>query len=293
MKNLRYIIAFVAIAFASCRDLHDSLMGDSVLAEVDGNRLMHSELRLASPREYQGEDSVAFAEVFIEKWILRQVKLREAESIFVSSVDDIEAMVEDYRQLLLIKKLDERCVSASVDTTYTEHQISRYYQDHANNFRLSRDIVKAEVLRIPLKDDQTKKLKKLMESSSESSRLDMLSICEKYDFAYTDLTTQWVESNQLLDLLPLVRGANSNKLLSDRGVNHMKDENYDYFYRVLDHKGLGDISPLEWVRSTIRTILITERQQELIRRNEQQLFSTAQEQGVVKRQYLQKEIENK
>lgn len=279
------------LGFVSCRDFHVILVGDSVLAEVDGKELLLSELSSVTPKEYRGEDSVAFVEVYIDKWIRRQVKLRAAERIFITSGGDIEAMVEDYRQLLLMRKLDERFVSSSIDTTYTDHDISQYYLNNADNFKLNRDIVKGEVLRIPLGNNQTKKLEALISSPQQVKREDLISICEKNGFEFTDLSSSWVEAAQILDLLPLVRSEESDKILSKRGVNHMKDENYDYYYQILDHKGVDDTAPLEWVRSTIRTILLTERQQALIRDNEQQLYEGALVEGVIKRQYLQREKE--
>ncbi len=271
------------LGFVSCRDFHVHLVDDRVVAEVADSRLKQSDIASVMPKEYRGDDSVAFAEVFVDKWIRKQVKLREAERIFFTSEADIEAMVEEYRQLLLIKKLDDRFVGMSIDTTYTEHEISTYYQNNVSSFRLNRDIVQGEVLRVPLKSDQTKKLIGLMGVDSESKRKDFLSICEKNGFEFTELTSRWVEATELLDLLPLVRNDDLDKLLVKSGVNKMSDSEYDYLYRITDYRRAGDVAPLEWVRSTIRTILVTERQQKLLRENEQILFEKAIEEGVVKR----------
>ncbi len=289
MKILRYIIPLLLLGFVSCRDFQVHFFGDSQLAEVDGKGLMASELSSVVPKEYRGEDSVIFVETYIEKWIRKQVKLREAERVFLTSEADIETMVEEYRQLLLIKKLDEQYVAASVDTTFSEQQIMQYYQQNASNLRLGRDIVKGEVLRVPLQSDQAKTLKELMSSSVESKREDLLSICEKNGFEFADLSQNWVESSALLDLLPLVRGAQSEKLLAQHGLNHMKDESYDYYYQIFEHKSVGDVAPLEWVSSTIRTILTTERQQALIREQEEALYNAALLDGLIKRQYQERE----
>lgn len=277
------------LGFVSCRDFHVNLVGDAVLAEVDGKSLMKSELATVVPKEFSGEDSVAFVEVYIDKWIRKRVKLREAERIFVTSGADIEAMVEEYRQLLLIRKLDERCVGSSIDTVYTDQQIADYYRDHSSNFKLNREIVKGEVLRIPLGSDQTKKLEKLLASTSESMRADMVSICEKNGFEYTDLSSSWVDAVEIFDLLPIVRGEDNDLVLTHRGIEHIKDSSYDYYYQIFDHRSVGDEAPLEWVRSTIRTILVTERQQALIRSNEESLYGAALIEGVVKQQYKERE----
>ncbi|MFI3285185.1 MAG: hypothetical protein R3Y08_00885 [Rikenellaceae bacterium] len=294
MKLFKYIIPLLLLSFVSCRDFHVHFFGDSVLAEVDGKQLMNSEVSSVIPKEYHGEDSLIFAETYIDKWIRKQVKLRKAETTFLTSEADIESLVEEYRQLLLIKKLDESFVSSSVDTTYTDEQISAYYQQHTQDLRLNRDVIRGEVLRIPLESNQIKTLEELMSSSSEAKREDMLSICEKNGFEYTDLSKSWTNAESMLDLLPLVRGAESEKLLSQSGVNHMKDENFDYYYQIFEYKKAGDIAPLEWVRSIIRTILTTERQQNLIRKKEDELYKEAVLEGVIKRQYIEnKEKEEK
>ncbi|MFI3332129.1 MAG: hypothetical protein SNI51_04065 [Rikenellaceae bacterium] len=289
MKRLRYIIPLLLLSFASCREFHVHFFGDHVMAEVDGKTLMHSDVVPIIPKEYRGEDSVIFAKTYIDKWVRKQVKLREAERIFLSSEADIEAMVEEYRQLLLIKKLDEHCVNSSIDTTYTDHEISQYYQQNSNNFHLGRNIIKGEVLRIPLGDNQARKIKELFGSTDQAKREDMISICEKNGFDFVDLTQSWVEASEILDLLPLVRGEQSDKILSQRGAQHMKDDNYEYYYQIVDSRKVGDVSPLEWVRSTIRTILATERQQNLIRDNEESLYNSAMSEEMIRFQYQERE----
>ncbi len=288
MKRLIYIIPFLLLVAVSCRDFHVNFVGDSILAEVDGKHLMESELSTIVPKEYRGEDSVAFVETYIDKWIKKQVKLREAERVFVGVEADVEALLKEYRELLLTKRLDERYIRTSMDTLYTEQQISQYYNEHASNFRLNTKIAKGEVLRIPLGSDQTKKLKTLLDSNGESKRADLLSICEKNGFDFVDLSTSWVDANQILDLLPLVRGDQTDKLLWERGVHHMSDSDYDYYYQIFENKKVGDVAPLEWVSSTIRTILSTERQQAIIKSNEEALYTEALVEGVVKRQYKER-----
>lgn len=285
MKRLIYITPLLLLATVSCRDFHVNFVGDSILAEVDGKHFMESELTTLVPKEYRGEDSVAFVEAYIDKWIIKQVKLREAEKVFVGTEADVEALLEEYRQLLLIKRLDERHIRTSMDTVYTDQQILQYYQGHSSNFKLNGKIAKGEVLRIPHGSDQTKKLKALMSSDGESKRADVRSISEKNGFEFIDLSSSWVDANEILDLLPLVRGEQTDKLLSERGLHSMSDESYDYLYQIFDNREVGDVAPLEWVSSTIRTILRTERQQALIKSNEESLYGEALLEGVVKRQY--------
>ncbi len=285
MKILKYIISLAVLAFTSCRDFQINLSGDSVLAQVGATSLMQSELSSVVPQEYHGEDSVVFVELYIDKWIRKQVKLREAERIFVASQEDVEAKVEEYRQSLLIKRLDEHFVRSSIDTLYTEREIEDYYQINSNNFRLNREIIKGEIMRLPLDDKQTKKLVELMKSDSETKRKDLLSICEKNGYEFIELSSSWILGTEMLDYLPLTRGDKTSKLLSQSGVNHVSDDNYDYYYQILEYKKVGDVAPLEWVSATIRQILINERQQNLVKSREDKLYLEASSEGIIKRQY--------
>ncbi len=291
MKKLIYILAFATLTLSSCRDFQLNLSGDTELAQVGSTSLMQSELQSVIPKEYRGEDSVTFVELYIDKWIRKQVKLREAERIFQTSQHDIEAKVEEYRQSLLIKRLDEHYVRSSRDTVYTERQIAEYYQNNSNNFRLNRDIARGEIMRLPADDKQRKKLVELMKSSSESKRKDLISICEKNGYEFVEFNT-WVIASEILDYLPLTRTQEASKVLSKSGVNHIGDDDYDYYYQILEYKKVGEVAPLEWVQQTIRQILVNERQQNLIKNREDILFIEASTEGVIKRYDVDKRDKN-
>ena len=100
------------------------------MAKVEGATLDEAELRRALPQGLSGDDSAAFAELYVRRWIANRLKLAEAEELFSESAADIEAKVEAYRQSLLIRKLDHYYVDERVDTTFTEADITAYYNAH-------------------------------------------------------------------------------------------------------------------------------------------------------------------
>lgn len=61
--------------------------------------------------------------VYIDRWVLKQLKLQEAETLFSSSAGDIDKMVEEYRQALLIRQLDQHYVDRSIDTVFTADEL--------------------------------------------------------------------------------------------------------------------------------------------------------------------------
>lgn len=71
-------------------------------------------------------------------------------------------MVEEYRQALLIRKLNQLYVDRSIDTTFTDDEITAYYNAHKADFRLDRTLVKGRIVQFGEGYRQARKLKELM-----------------------------------------------------------------------------------------------------------------------------------
>ena len=68
-------------------------------------------------------------------------------------------------------------------------------------------------------------------------------------------------------------------MLDRRGVQQMRDGRSHYYYRIDAALRPGDPVPLETVCGQIRRILFTQRQNELIRAREQELYDAAAVEG--------------
>lgn len=104
--NLRAKIAVVAasVFLAGCREMPGYFASDTTLARAGGKQLQLRDVESVVPKGVTGEDSAAFMKVYVDRWVRKQLKLKEAETLFSASGDDIDKMVEEYRQALLIRK---------------------------------------------------------------------------------------------------------------------------------------------------------------------------------------------
>ncbi|MDE5851937.1 MAG: hypothetical protein K2H25_04010, partial [Alistipes sp.] len=80
------------------------------MAEVGSSKLRVPDVQSAVPAGVKGADSMAFVRVFVDRWVRKQLKLQEAEVLFSASEADIDRQVEEYRQTLLIRKLEQQYV---------------------------------------------------------------------------------------------------------------------------------------------------------------------------------------
>lgn len=282
--NLRAKIAVVAAALflAGCQELPGYFASDTTLARAGGNELRMRDVESVVPKGVTGEDSAAFMKVYVGRWVRKQLKLQEAEILFSSSADDIDKMVEEYRQALLIRKLDQHYVDRSIDTTFTDSEITAYYNAHKADFRLDRTLVKGRIVQFGEGYRQARKLRELMGAKSEAQQQDFRDICAKNDFTITDFRDQWVDFPEFLSYLPTLRSQSYDSVLSSTAVQEMRDIRSHYYFQIDAVRREGEPIPLERLRGTIRRILFNQRQSEIIRNYEEDLFNRATENGEVK-----------
>ena len=199
MKNWRAKIAVAAgvLLLAGCRELPRYFSSDTTIARAGGKELRLNDVRSVVPPGLSGEDSTAYMKVYVDRWIRKQLKLREAETLFSSSAGDIDRMVEEYRQALLIRQLDQHYVDRSIDTVFTADEISAYYNAHKGDFKLDRTIVKGRIVRFDASYRQAARLKTLMASKTPAYQQDFSDICEKNNFAVNDFREQWIDDGYL------------------------------------------------------------------------------------------------
>lgn len=290
-RTNRYIVCTLALLLAACQELPRYFAGEEVLARVGEKELVAEELRRSIPSGLSESDSSAYAHVFVDRWVRRQLKIREAEQLFSSSVADIDRQVEEYRQSLLIRKLDQFYVDRLVDTTFTAEELEAYYNSHKSDFKLDHPIVKGCVVRVPKGYRQRARLKELMASKQEARQQDFRDICLKQEFRLDDYTTAWVDWSDFLNQLPTMRSESYDALLSKTGIQEMSDRENYYYFRIDEVRRAGDVVPLERLQQTIRRILFNGRQQQVIRDHEEQLYNASMEEGAV-RLYTSDEEEN-
>lgn len=282
--NWRAKIAVAAgvLLLAGCRELPRYFSSDTTVARAGGKDLRLKDVQSVVPPGLTGEDSAAFMKVYVDRWIRKQLKLREAETLFSSSAGDIDRMVEEYRQALLIRQLDQHYVDQSIDTLFTDDEISAYYKAHRADFKLDRTIVKGRIVRFDDGYRQAAKLKTLMGARSEAQQQDFRDICEKNNFTVSDFRDQWIDFPEFLSYLPTLRSQSYDPVLASTAVQEMRDSHSRYYFQIESVMREGEPIPPERLKGTIRRILFNQRKGEIIRNHEEELFTRAAENGEVK-----------
>lgn len=271
-------ISFVAAVVCACGELPMRPMDDYTLARVGRKELRCSDVEQIVPRTLTGEDSTAFVQMYVDRWIIKQLKVQEAELLFSSSDDDIESQVEEYRQSLLIKKIEQYYLDNEPKTEIGDDEIEAYYNAHKSEFRLERTVIKGTVVAFGEKFRQKDKLLEMMRSPKEEVQQDFRDMCTKNNFRLNEMK-EWTDFSDFLALLPTIRSRNYDSLTDSREVQKMNADGIQYYFRITAVLKKGEVQPPDMARETILRMLTLQRNAEIIREHENEIMREALENG--------------
>ena len=283
-RLVKIYLALVALVAVSCRELPDYLVGDNIVARVGRQELTIEDIQQNLPANIKGADSVAFVKQYVDKWMVRSLKVEEANALFPESEESIDRLVEEYRQTLLVGKVDQYYVEKMSVGDFTDEDIAEYYNTHKSDFTLDRTLVKGRVLRFDNAYRQSTKLKEQMSKAASSSadNKSLVDLCEKNGFLLIDNSSEWVNFTDFLANLPTTMSQDYEPLLDKLGIQEMKVNDTRYYFDFTSVCRKGNVAPLEVVSENIRRILHTQRRSAIIKGHEQAIFDDAMEKGHAK-----------
>ena len=139
-------------AWMGCGDVHvplESGFGKDVVAEAYGEVLTWDSLASWVPDDLNLEDSSAFAERVIDRWMREQVMVTQARTQLQKELPSLEQALEAYRRSLLINTYENRYVESRLDTEVSEEDIAAYFEAHPELFTLHDHAVRTLYVHLP------------------------------------------------------------------------------------------------------------------------------------------------
>ena len=275
MRKLNYILCTLLAAVAiSCSDGDkggNAKLDDDVIAMVDGVELRIDDVMRDMPAGITGADSATFMRMYVDNWVLNRLKMKRAKEVLTSS-DDIERLVEGYRQTLMMRQLDQYYIDKMLDVEITDKQISAYYRAHSAAFKLDHNVVQGVVVKVPKNFRNTTTLTTAMQNSAKAKDWSELeALAEKHSLSVVNMASQWVSYSDFLSNLPTERSRSYTDLLSKSGVQQMKADDAVFYFVIIDVARKGEVAPLECVEDDIRRRLYAERRADIVKQYETEL----------------------
>ena len=269
--------AMVAVACSSGDSIIGRNKNSKVVATVDDNELIIGDILRDMPEGLTGADSVTFAKMYIDNWVLNHLKLARAEKV-LKTQEEVNRLVEGYRQSLIMRQLDQYYLDEELDTEITDEQIKTHYKLYSQQFTIDHDKVKGIVVRVSKDFRNSSSLREALSEASKNGTQEISAMAEKHDLQISDLTSEWVTFSDFLSYLPTERTRNYDKLLTKGKVQSMKADDVTFYFTITDIVEKGSKAPIESVTEDIRRMIYAERRGLIIKRYEEELKREAMEQ---------------
>lgn len=246
------------------------------MARVYDAVLYEEDIRDVLPTGLSQEDSIVWVRKYINNWGKEQLIIKKAEFNLADEEKDFDELVEQYRNDLLKFTYQQRYVDQHLDTSITNEQILEYYEDNSAEFELKENILKVNYLVLNADAPEVDYVRRWFRNSSEVMEPELTDYAFKYARTSSFGDTNWVRFNDLAKFIPL-RTYNQQDFLNRNKFVEISDTTGIYFVDIVSYKIADDVSPLPYVKNTIRKIILNKRKQEIIATMEERIVNDAYE----------------
>lgn len=273
MKN--YTVLFLMLfAITSCDyfEVQEKEKTTSeIVAIVNTEKLFREDLKSILPKNISKQDSIVLVRGYINDWAIKQLLLKKAETN--SSLEDVEqinALVKDYKESLLINNYKERLIKQQLDTIIDDEEIEAFYLENKENFKLNEELLKIKYLHFDKNLINKKEVTTLFKSDSivDVEALEKQQLSFKF-YQFND--TIWTQLDKVLLKLPFSK----ENLLKKTKFIQKQDSLGLYLVAIKDVLVRNDIAPLSYIKPTIKQMILHKRKIELIRDIEKILVKDA------------------
>jgi hypothetical protein len=222
------------------------------------------------------QDSARLIEAYINTWVKKQLLIQEASRKMDINETEVERKILDYRYSIIAYEYQAFYVKAHLDTAVADAEIEKYYKENIDNFILKQNIVQGTFIKVAKNAPRTGKIKELMFSTREKDEYELRSYCLSFSVAYHISGNNWVVFDELVKNSPLAEIPNKIQFLKSNPYFETSDDTYLYFFKVGQYRISDNVSPLEFVKDDIRTIILNKRKVELAKKLEDDVYGNAE-----------------
>ncbi|MFD2917558.1 peptidyl-prolyl cis-trans isomerase [Psychroserpens luteus] len=273
MRQLFVILLFASLV-VSC-DFFKETDDRIPVARVGESYLYEEDIEGLIVEGTPANDSIQIITSFINRWATQQLLLEGAErNLSEDKQTDFNKLIKQYKNDLYTKAYLEALVKKSIDTTMNAAQAQAVYEANQETFKLNEELVKFRYITIPQnainEDDIEKRFKRF--DDKDKRFLDSISVQFK---SYSLNDSIWIKASQITEKIKVLNSENKKELLKKSNFIQLKDSLDLYLMQIEDVLSQNDLAPLEYVKPTIKQIVINKRKLELIKQLEKDITKDA------------------
>lgn len=272
---MQKLLAIVILAtFFSC-EYFKKPQEPEAIARVGENFLYKEDILNLVPKGTSKSDSIAIVKAFIDRWATQRLLLNAAEvNLSDDKLEEFNQLINQYKTDLFTKAYLEELVIRKIDTTVTDVQINEYYEKNKQFFKNGSELVKLRYINLVKENPKFDKIKAKFTSFTEKDKKELTDMAIQFkSYAFND--SVWVDINQVYEKLPFINMDNKQQYIED-GINYQyPDSTTIWLVKVRQVLPKDSPTPLQFLKPTIKQVIINNRKLELVKTIEKEITDDA------------------
>lgn len=245
------------------------------VARVGESYLFKSDLVDLVSEGTSKEDSISIVRSFIDRWATQKLLIKAAEvNISKEQQEEFDRLIQQYKVDLYTKAYLEQIVQREVDTVVSTAEIKSYYDENKDNFRTNGSLIKLRYINLPKDHPKFELIKgKFFDAKKSDAKF-----WETYQLQFKSSALNdsvWVEMNQIYRKLPFITPDNRENYIVEGKAIQQPDSLNVYFVKIRNVIDKNEVSPFDYVKPTIKELIINKRKLDLIKKFEKEITDDA------------------
>lgn len=270
----KVLVVFFALVLASCNFFTPEEKPQSI-ARVNDSYLFKEDIEDLIPSGTSKEDSAVIVRNFIDRWASQKLLMSAAEmNLSADRQEEYNDLIRQYKIDLYTRGYIEEVVKTTVDTVILNDELKSYYDKNKENFKTDGTLVKLRYIHLTKDHPKFQTIKSKFFDYRKSDK----KFWETYGLQFKSFVLNdsvWVEMNQIYKKLPFINPDNRADYISTGKSIEKSDSLNVYLVKVKNVLDKNQVSPYEYVKPTLRQIILNNRKLELIKKFEKEITDDA------------------
>jgi hypothetical protein len=252
---------------------------DQVLARLGDEFYYKSDLIEIFPTGLSEEDSVIFVKNRINNWAKEKLLFKKAlVNLGDKKQGDLNQLIESYKNELFSYAYQEKIVKSAMDTFISEQSVREYYNINKLNFKLNQEIINARYLKINSENYNLKDVVKRSKRFKQSDKIFLDSISLQFSSYYFN-DSLWINKDVFFNKLPDINDRLKQNIVKNKLFYRLEDSLELYLINIKNYKLKNDIAPFDFIKSTLKQVLLNKKKLEFISKFENEIIEDALQQN--------------
>lgn len=248
---------------------------EGVVVSLNDQYITNNDIKNILPQNYTVADSTRIVNDYIHQWAIDRLLMKNASLNISKDVQkQLDELVANYKEELYTQVYKEELTKQNLDTVIQPASVDQYYQNQLENLKLNEDLVQLSYVELdPLYPDEDKITKLLKKHDSIAlQHLDSLSLGFKSYYINENI---WVKKSTVYDKITLIDATNEKSYIKEQTFHRLEDSLSLYLVRFHEVLRRGEKAPLQYIKPTIKQILLNKRKLNYIKNLEKELLNDA------------------